>query len=67
MTDLYMVVMWLCQFPTLRHYDIFPLSGNMTGGNILVGHGFDVEYEDCNDDYEDCDDSYDGCEWLAPA
>ena len=24
--------------PTLHHYDMFPPSGNMTGGNMLVGH-----------------------------
>ena len=30
--------MWLCHIPTLHHYDIFPPGGNMTGGNMLVGH-----------------------------
>ena len=37
----YMVGMWLCHIPTLHHIDIFPPSGNMTGGNMLVGHDDD--------------------------
>ena len=41
MTYLYMAVMWLCHFPTLHHNDIFPPGGNMTGGNMLVGHDND--------------------------
>ena len=50
MTDLYMVGICLCHFPTLRHNDIFPPGGNMTGGNMLVGH----------DDHDDDDDDDDG-------
>ena len=36
--DLYMVGMGLCHIPTLRHGDIFPPGGDVTGGNMLVGH-----------------------------
>ena len=44
MTDLDMVVMWLCHFPTLHNNVIFPL-----GGNMMVGHDDD----DDDDDYHD--------------
>ena len=48
-----MVGMWLCHIPTHHHYDISPPGGNMTGGNMLVGH-------DDNDDNDDGDDGGDG-------
>ena len=47
MTDLYMVVMLLCHFPTLHHNYIFPPGGNMSGGNMLLGH------YDLDDDVEE--------------
>ena len=28
----------MCHIPTLHHYDRFPPGGNVTGGNLLVGH-----------------------------
>ena len=37
-----MVGIWLCHIPTLHHYDRFPPGGNMTGGNLLVGHDIQV-------------------------
>ena len=33
--------MWLCHFPTLHQNDLFSPYGNMTGGNMLVGHDDD--------------------------
>ena len=48
MMDLYMV--GICHIPTLHHYDIFPPGGNMTGGNMLVGHDIDDDDNDINDD-----------------
>ena len=43
-----MVGMWLYHISTLHHYYIFPPSGNMTGGNILVGHDCVGLWETCN-------------------
>ena len=52
MMDFYMVGMWLCHIPTFHHYDIFPPGGNMTGGNMLVGHDNDYDDDDNADDDE---------------
>ena len=55
MMDLYMVGMWLCHIPTLHHYDIFPPGGNMTGGNMLVGHCHDHDHDNDQSDLEPLD------------
>ena len=41
-----MVGIWLCHIPTLHHYDRFPPGGNVTGGNLLVGHDDDADGDD---------------------
>ena len=41
-----MVGIWLCHIPTLHHYDRFPPGGNVTGGNLLVGHDVDDDDDD---------------------
>ena len=56
MMDLYMVGMRLCHIPTLHHYDIFPLGGNVTGGNLLGGHDDDDDSYNDRDNYVGDDD-----------
>ena len=47
-----MVGIWLCHIPTLHHY------GNVTGGNLLVGHD-----DDDDDDNDDDDDDLNQSRW----